>query len=351
MITTPLTAEAEVIVATRRMEAEARKYEIDRERQQTEIAEALSIERMKAQQEAQIAEERSNSERAAQEAVILKERSVRSAEIAKQKAIQESEIQADREIELANQEKAIAIAMKSEEESQARAKADEAQALATRANELVATERDVTIAERQRQIEVLRARQVAESDAVRIQTIAQAEREAAEDRASAVREEAQAAADSITIKAEAKKKDLLAEAEGREAINDAENKLSQQVIDLRLGLAKIEQLPTVLEAMVKPIEKIDGIKIHQISGLGGTSNGGGSGSNGSIDANGKPLVNQAIDGIMGMQLQMPAVQKLAKELGMSLDGGLDGVTESLLGSTSMSSTSPKVEGPSPTKLQ
>ena len=60
------------------------------------------------------------------------------------------------------------------------------------------------------------------------------------------------------------------------------------------------------------------IKIHQVTGMGG---GGGS----DTSPNGGTPVNQALDPVLGMALQMPAMQALGKELGISLENGLAGV--------------------------
>jgi flotillin len=38
-------------------------------------------------------------------------------------------------------------------------------------------------------------------------------------------------------------------------------------------------------------------------------------------------VNQALDSVLGMALQMPAMQALGKELGISLENGVAGVTD------------------------
>jgi len=40
-------------------------------------------------------------------------------------------------------------------------------------------------------------------------------------------------------------------------------------------------------------------------------------------------MNQAIDAIMGMAVQLPALKKLGEDLGMSLDGGLAGIARPL----------------------
>ncbi|MEL7139418.1 MAG: flotillin domain-containing protein, partial [Pseudomonadota bacterium] len=76
--------------------------------------------------------------------------------------------------------------------------------------------------------------------------------------------------------------------------------------------------PEVVREMVKPAEKIDSIRINHVTGFGAINGGGGSTSDG-------PMVNQVIDGILGMALQLPAVQKLGEEIGMNVGGGLGDV--------------------------
>ncbi|KIC13313.1 flotillin domain-containing protein, partial [Leisingera sp. ANG-Vp] len=45
----------------------------------------------------------------------------------------------------------------------------------------------------------------------------------------------------------------------------------------------------------------------------------------------KPVVNQALDSIMGMAVQMPALKKLGEELGLSMENGVSGVASQALG--------------------
>jgi hypothetical protein len=58
-----------------------------------------------------------------------------------------------------------------------------------------------------------------------------------------------------------------------------------------------------------------------LSGLGGSAGGG-------AGAGDKPVVNQALDSIMGMAVQMPALKKLGDELGLSMEGGVAGLMSS-----------------------
>ncbi|MDG1457670.1 MAG: flotillin domain-containing protein [Pseudoprimorskyibacter sp.] len=316
-------AEAEVAVRRAGMEAERQRLGIEREEKEAAIAQAQDLAVLRAAQEAEIARRNEDSSREKERARIAREENIRAAEIARERTIRDAEISRDRELEVADQERQIVIAQKSEEESRARASADLARAEATKASEKIETERTVAVAERDKQIALIEATREAEREATRVKLQAQAEREAAEDRAQARREEAQAEADAITINAHAKKADLLAEAEGRRAIVEAENAIAQAIVDMKVTMARLEALPAVVEQMVKPAEKIDTIRIHQVTGMGGGVTGGSAGAD-------KAPVNQALDSILGMAVQLPAMKKLGEELGVSLDGGLAGVTSGLM---------------------
>ncbi|MCT4609341.1 MAG: SPFH domain-containing protein [Pelagimonas sp.] len=330
--------EAEAAVAVRRaeMEAERERLLIEQDEKQASIQQIQQVETLKAAQEAEIAQRTEDSvreterariarEEAIRSAEIERERKIRDAEIAKERAVQEAEIAKEREIEVANQDRQIIIAQKSEEESRARASADLARAEATKAMEAVTTAKQVAEAEREKQIALIEAAREAEREATKVRLSAQAEKDAAQDRAEARREEAQADADALTIRAEAKKQDMLAEAEGKRAITDAENALSEGIIAMKIALARLEAMPSIIEQAVKPAEKIDSIRIHQVSGLGGTTSGG------SPEGGEKPVVNQALDSVMGMAVQMPALKKIGEELGMTMDGTIDGLVSGAMG--------------------
>ena len=92
------------------------------------------------------------------------------------------------------------------------------------------------------------------------------------------------------------------------------------MLAMKIEMAKIEALPRVVAEMVRPAEKIDSIRIHHVSGLGrGATSGEGA-------APQKTAVNQALDSILEMAVQLPALKKLGEDLGMSLDSGVAGVT-------------------------
>ncbi|WP_170412469.1 flotillin family protein [Ruegeria atlantica] len=319
-------ADAEVEVRRAAMEAQRQKLLIEKDEEQARIEQAQQVETLRVAQEAEIAARTEDSVRETERARIAREEAIRSADIERERKIREAEISKERELEVAEQERQIIIAQKSEEESRARASADLARAEATKATEAVATAQKVAEAERIKQIALIEATREAERQATAIRLAAQADKEAAADRAEARREEAQAEADALNIRAEAKKNDMLAEAEGKRAIVEADNALSVDQIRMKVDLARIETMPSIISEMVKPAEKIDSIKIHQVGGIGGTN--GGTASNGD-----KPVVNQALDSIMGMAVQMPALKKLGEELGLSMENGVGGVVNGALDST------------------
>lgn len=318
-------ADADVAVRRSAMEAERMKLKIDQDEQQAAIAQRQEIATLEAAQQAEIARRQEDAEREKEQARIKREEAIRSSDIARERAIREAEISRDRELEVADQERMIIVNKKSEEESQARASADKARAEAIKAQEAIETARSVATADRDKQIVLIEAQREAERAAVSVTVQATAEKDAAQDRAEAMREEAQAEADALTIRAEAKKTDLLAEAEGRRAIVEAENAIATEIVNMKIALARLEKLPEVVAQMVKPAEKIDTIRIHQITGMNGM--GGSAGGSGGTD---KPPVNQALDSIMGMAVQLPALKKIGEDLGISMDNGMAGLTESLL---------------------
>ena len=314
-------------VARSEMEAERLKYQIDKDQQEASIMQIQEIQTLQARQEAEIARNQEASDQAKDQARIERERAVRASEIERERTIREAEIAKERELEVADQERQIIVAKKSEEESQARASADNARAEAKKASEAIETARAVAEAERQKQIAMIEAEKEAERQATGIRLAAAAEKDAASDRASAKLEEAQADANAMIVRADAKKADMLATAEGQTAIANSENELSSEIIAMKVRLATLESMPAIIAEMVKPAEKIDSIKIHQVTGMGHASGGC---SGGDTSASGGTPVNQALDSVLGMALQMPAMQALGKELGISLENGMTGVANDIL---------------------
>lgn len=304
--------DAEVAVRRAAMEAARRKLQIDLEEQTAQIAQVQQIETLKAAQMSEVVKRKADSELESARARIEMEQRIRSAELARERTVREAEInqqgelraaeiEHERDIALAGQQSQITVANQSQEQSRAQAAADGVRADAVRAAEAVVTAKQLAEAERRKAVAVLAAEQQV---AVAVTLLKQAHVEA----------EAQGQ------RALAKKQDLLAQAEGQQALIAAENQTEDRVLAMKIEMAKIEALPRVVAEMVRPAEKIDSIRIHHVSGLGrGATSGEGA-------APQKTAVNQALDSIMEMAVQLPALKKLGEDLGMSLDSGVAGVT-------------------------
>ena len=68
--------------------------------------------------------------------------------------------------------------------------------------------------------------------------------------------------------------------------------------------------------LIRPAEQIDSGRIHHLSRLGGSGTGGSAGSD-------KPVVDNALDSILGMAVEIPALKMTRKELGPRLEGRLN----------------------------
>ncbi|MEM7269157.1 MAG: flotillin domain-containing protein [Pseudomonadota bacterium] len=325
-------ADTRVSVSQSSMEATKRTLEIERDEEQARIAQHQEIETLKAAQNAEIARQRADSEREADAARIAKEKAIREAEVARDRAIRAAEIARDLEVQasqiakeqelrIKQQDSQIAIAEKARAESAAQAAADIAKAEAAKAEASIATAHRLAEAERDKMLALLAAQEKAEADGARLRTLAKAEKDAAADHADARLSAAKAEANADRELAAAKREALLAEADGARALHEAENALDPRLVQMKEEIARIETLPKAIAEMVKPAEKIDTIKIHNVTGLGGASGTGGEGGDG------KTPVNQALDSILGMAVQLPALRSLGDELGLSMGDAMKETTK------------------------
>jgi uncharacterized membrane protein YqiK len=316
-----------VAIAQKNYEASQLKLNIEQDQTFATLKQQQEIATRNAQQKAEIASITAQREREAQQAKIDAERLVQEAEVEKNRAVKQMQIEADRgvlvaQIEqeksttLANQDKLISIAEKSKAQSEAETQANEALALAVRAEEQVKTAREVTVAEREKQIALVAAEQQAQQQAIGIRVAAEAEKDAAENHALALK-----------IRADAQQVQYQVEAKGIEIRNAALNTLSAEQIAMQVKMKLLEALPSIIEASVKPIEKIDSIKIIQVDGLNrgnsGTSDGGSSTATG-----GGNLAEQAVSAALAYRAQQPILDAVLNEIGMK-GGDLQSMVESV----------------------
>ena len=354
--------ETNVQIATKNLEAERQQLEIQREDEYARLSQEREVEIRRASQAAEIAKERAEKDKLAQEAEILakkqvdmakiiaereledqrieKERLLKEKDIQREKAIETADIDRGKAIEIADQDKAIAVAEKSKEKSQAQAEADVARQKAVKESEQVQTVKETAVAERKKEIELVKAREDAEKQAISVTVAAEAEKQAAEDNAEAVtilanaeadrhRIEAQGDAEAIKLRAEADEKKFAVEAEGKRAINEARNILNNEQIALEVRLKLLNELAGIVKESVKPMEQIEGIKIIQLDGLNaGTVSSGGEGGAGNGGENGGSLADQVVNSALRYRGQAPLIDSLLKEVGLNA-GDINGLTQTL----------------------
>jgi hypothetical protein len=93
---------------------------------------------------------------------------------------------------------------------------------------------------------------------------------------------------------------------------------------MQLEQYRLDRMPEIIGQMMKPAEKIDSIRIHQVTGFGGSTqlaNGSGPGSGNVVDPS-KPPMTQVMDSILGMALQLPALKSIGESIGVDLSGAI-----------------------------
>lgn len=313
-----------VAIAKKNFEATQLKLTIEKDQTFATLQQQQEVATRQAQQSAEIASITAQREREAQQAKIDAERLVQEAEVEKSRAIRQRQIEADREVQvakidqekrttLADQDKLISIAEKSKAQSEAEKQANEARALAARAEEQVKTAREIAIAEREKQIALVAADQDAQQQAIGVRIAAEAEKDAAQNQAEAIR-----------IRAEAQLVQYKVDADGIELRNAALNTLAADQIAMQVKMKLLEALPAIIDASVKPMEKIDSIKIVHVDGL----NRGGNGNPAGEGKGSGNLAEQAVSAALAYRAQQPILDAVLNEIGMK-GGDLNGLVQSV----------------------
>lgn len=308
--------DTQIAMRAKNLEAEKRSLEIQRDTEYARLDHEAEVSIQRAMRKSEIANENAGREREI-EAIKLKEREVvERARIDMEREIELLEIKRREALQIEEQAAQISVSLKSKERSEAQAEAETARARMIEAQERVQTIRDTEIANRQKSIELIEAEKSAESEAIRVRVGAEAEKVAAKDKADA---------DRIAVAALAERYKV--EAEGKQKINEAENVRSDANRRSGLHKALVENLPAIIRESVKPMEKIEGIKIVHVDGMPGFSGvagggGGGGGSTGSGDGGGPrdgSLADQVVSSALRYRSQAPFVDMLLGEIGMDAD--------------------------------
>jgi flotillin len=356
---------AEVAIAQQDLEARQRTLEIERAKKEAELSQQRDIINKTAATRAEAALKEAEARRAEQEAKIAADQAIaqrqaaalqaqETARIAAELAVQQQKIESDRtaetlaigkqrDIQIADQERAIAIANKSKAQSEADAQAQLAKAEATKAEQAVVTAAEVARAERERQIVVIAAKQDAEREATRVTVAAAAQHTAAEDQASALRTQAQAEADATRMRAEAKAIEYKVDADGQRLINEARNLLSQAIIDLEVMKERLRVLPQALAEAVKPLEKIGDVRIVDLGGRGHLAGGASNGA--AVNGGGGSATDNLLGALLQYRANAPIIDQLLAQAGFTGSNPVEALVSAVKGAPTTTAVQPVAAKP------
>ena len=122
---------------------------------------------------------------------------------------------------------------------------------------------------------------------------------------------AEAESETSRIRALAAKIRHEVEAEGQTLMNQAANLLSPEARQSAMRIRLIDKMEAIIRESVKPMERIEGIRILHVDGLGGSPST--SGSNGNGGAN---IADSVVNSALRFRAQAPLVDQLLREIGV-----------------------------------
>ena len=253
---------------------------------------------MDAEARAGIERAKAEAELAAAQARIAADQATKSAEIERDQDLRQREMDAILDLETRKVEQAVAMSSRRAEEAAAGAELEIARATAVEASEAVQTARERAAALRANEVALLKARQDAEVDAERTRT-----------RVATVVAEARAESEAARLKTETEKERLLAESEGKRALIEAENLATETLMAMKVEMHRLDQLPEVAAQMMKPVEKIDSIRINHIGNPRSSSG----------ESPETSPFEHALNSVLGMAVHLPAMKALGAEIGLDFD--------------------------------
>ena len=268
--------ETDVAIREHKLTQHQQELNITRQEREAEISQAEHLDKMEADAKSRSQQAQASATLATEEVRIEKERLAKASQVENDEALRKTEMTALLSLEEAKITNDISLSKKRAEESKTKAAEEEAKAM--------------------------------NPDYFIVLPWLENERVKSDVETMLVR--AQADAKVKTTEAEAEKLRMEAEAAGQSALNTAENTLSDAVIGMRLEERKLDRMPEIMTQMMKPVEKIDSIRINHIGGMGG-----GQASGEGVDG----AFGSAMDQILGMAVRLPAMKQMGEEIGVDLD--------------------------------
>jgi len=286
------------------IEAEKQMLELERDVEFSRLEKQRLVDVKLAEEKAITAKEEARKRYESEEAYIMAEEQIKNAKTAQQKNIDAFKIAAEQEtrvldiekakrIEIEEKQRQLDIIEKSKIVLKSKMEEEVARAKVVEAEEKVNTARDVEHAEKQKSLGIIEASKNAEKEKL--------------------------AAMAAKIRYEI-------EAAGKKALNEAENLRSDASRRSALRLKLAEKIEGIIREWVRPMQNIDSIKVVDVNGLPGFSQGGDSGKGGSTSGNGDSssydskkgsLADNVVNSALRYRAQQPFLDSLLKEIGMS----------------------------------
>ena len=324
--------QTEIDIKEKNLEAEIKKLDIEKENEFARLQQQEEIAVRSAKQKANVVKEESERYYESEQAQLISEENVKKLKIEQQRSIETTrieneektmvrEIEKRKQLEIEERERELAVTEKDKLVLNADVEVELARAKAAEAEEKVISARNVEIAERKKTVELISAAQQAEREAIQLTVLANAEKEASQDREQA--EQYTSLASKLRYEVEAA---------GKQLLNEAENMRSDASRRSALRMQLASNLDSIIRESVKPMQNIDAIKILDVNGLPGFSDGhsrgngrdsGGSGESGSptssdsASVSGGSLADNVVNSALRYRAHMPFVDSLLQEIGMS----------------------------------
>ncbi|MGO9373396.1 MAG: flotillin family protein [Syntrophobacteraceae bacterium] len=309
-------------IRSKNLETDKLGLDIERESEYARLSQEKDLEFRRAWQQAEVARERAERKRDAQVADIISSEQIEKARIASERELKQDRIEQQRDIEameierrklieLAEHARTVAVAESSEAETAARAKADEKRAAAISAEEAIFTARDRAQADRKKEVELIMTTLEVEKDQLRQKTRIATEKTVAAGRAEIARIDADAFALAEETRSKAYRIRHQVESEGVRLMAEANNIASPEARTSALRLRLVEKLDAIIRESVKPLEKIEGIKVVHLDGLTAPAGGGSPEGEGG-------LTDRLVSSALRYRVQAPIVDQLLSEIGINI---------------------------------
>jgi len=324
--------QTEIDIKEKNLEAEIKKLDIEKENEFARLQQQEEIAVRSAKQKANVVKEESERYYESEQAQLISEENVKKLKIEQQRSIETTrieneekttvrEIEKRKQLEIEEHERELAVTEKYKLVLNANTEVELARAKAAEAEEKVISARNVEIAERKKTVELISAAQQAEREAIQLTVLANAEKEASQDREQA--EQYTSLASKLRYEVDAA---------GKQLLNEAENMRSDASRRSALRMQLASNLDSIIRESVKPMQNIDAIKILDVNGLPGFSDGhsrgngrdsGGSGESGSptssdsASVSGGSLADNVVNSALRYRAHVPFVDSLLQEIGMS----------------------------------